>query len=195
MSATFANPGTKVISPIRLAHLVLKTQPSNYRKMVDFYKTFLSATASYENEFLSFLRYDEEHHRIAIVTMPNIEPRAPKASGLAHVAFTFNNLNELALAYLQRKANGITPYWCVNHGPNTSIYYHDPDGNDIETQVDNFETPEEANEFFATPSFAENPIGVDFVPEDLIQRLESGESDESIKKRPNIGPRGVPDFI
>lgn len=54
---------------------------------------------------------------------------------------------------------------------------------------------DEANDFMMTPEFAENPIGVDFVPEDLIKRLESGESDESIKKRPKIGPRGIPTFF
>ncbi|KAF8861993.1 Glyoxalase/Bleomycin resistance protein/Dihydroxybiphenyl dioxygenase [Acephala macrosclerotiorum] len=194
MSATFANPGTKVISPIQLAHVVLKTQPSNFKKMVDFYKTFLSANISHENDYISFLRYDDEHHRIAIVAMPDVGPRDPKASGLFHIAFTFNSLTDLALAYLQRKAHGIEPYWSVNHGPTTSVYYRDPDGNDLETQVDNM-SMDEANDFMMTPEFAENPIGVDFVPEDLIKRLESGESDESIKKRPKIGPRGIPTFF
>jgi hypothetical protein len=42
------------------------------------------------------------------------------------------------------------------------------------------------------PEFAENPIGVDYDPEDLVRRLQAGESEESIKKRENIGPRGVP---
>lgn len=45
---------------------------------------------------------------------------------------------------------------CVNHGPTTSIYYRDPDGNDIETQVDNFDTTAEADEFFASEAFAIN---------------------------------------
>lgn len=81
------------------------------------------------------------------------------------------------------------PYRCVNHGTNTSIYYHDPDGNDIETQVENFTTLDEASEFMMTPEFAENPIGVDFDPEELIKRFESGEDEEMIKKRANIGPR------
>ncbi|KUJ12757.1 Glyoxalase/Bleomycin resistance protein/Dihydroxybiphenyl dioxygenase [Mollisia scopiformis] len=194
MTANLSNPGAQVVKPIRLAHIVLKTQPSNFKKMVDFYATFLSATVSYENEYIAFLSYDSEHHRVAILAMPDITPRDPKSAGLLHFAFTFANLNDLALGYLQRKANGITPYWCVNHGPTMSMYYHDPDGNDIETQVDSFETAEKATAFMVSKEFAENPIGVDFVPEDLIKRLEAGESEEKILVRENIGPRGVPTF-
>ena len=98
------------------------------------------------------------------------------------------------MAYRQRKANGIEPYWCTNHGPTTSIYYHDPDGNDIETQVENFDSVEEANEFIRGPLFKENPIGVDFDPEDLIKRLEAGEDEKVIKTRVEQGPRGLPVF-
>lgn len=73
-----------------------------------------------------------------------------------------------------------------------SIYYEDPDGNQIETQVDSFEDPEEATKFMASEEFAENPIGVDFDPEELIRMLQAGESEESLKKREKIGSRGLP---
>jgi hypothetical protein len=46
------------------------------------------------------------------------------------------------------------------------MYYTDPDGNRIETQVDNFDTIEEANAYMASTAFAENPIGIDFDPDD-----------------------------
>jgi len=39
--------------------------------------------------------------------------------------------------------------------------------------------------------FQENPLGTDFDPEDLIRRLQSGEDETSIKKRIEIGPRGL----
>src|SRR5690606_33957781 len=35
----------------------------------------------------------------------------------------------------------------INHGQSTSFYYHDPDGNEIETYIDNFDTPEECTHF------------------------------------------------
>ena len=95
------------------------------------------------------------------------------------------------LAYRQRKAKGIKPVWCTNHGPTTSLYYNDPDGNMVETQFDNFESAEAANEFMTSEAFQTNPIGVDFDPEELIKKLESGESIETLAKRPDIGPRGL----
>jgi hypothetical protein len=97
----------------------------------------------------------------------------------------------LLLAYRQHQARGIEPFWCTNHGPTTSIYYKDPDGNLLETQYDNFKTNEEATAFITGPHYKTNPIGVDFDPEDLIRLVEAGESLESLVKRPDIGPRGI----
>ncbi|EXJ53346.1 uncharacterized protein A1O5_13417 [Cladophialophora psammophila CBS 110553] len=51
------------------------------------------------------------------------------------------------------------------------------------------DTNEDAIAFKVSQQFADNPIGVDFDPEDLICRLESGEDEKSIKKRPKIGKR------
>lgn len=37
--------------------------------------------------------------------------------------------------------------------------------------------------------FASNPFGVDFVPEEIEQRLAAGESVKSVLQRPPSGPR------
>lgn len=65
----------------------------------------------------------------------------------------------------------------------------DLDGNRIETQVDTFDTLDEANQFMEGPLFEENPIGTDFDPEELVQRLKAGEDHTTIKKRVEIGSR------
>ncbi|RVX75622.1 hypothetical protein B0A52_00975 [Exophiala mesophila] len=187
MAVDYENVGKVVKSPSYLAHVVLRT--ANLKPMVDFYKTFLGAHVSFENDFISFLTYDEEHHRIAMVAIPGTAPKNPQSCGLEHIAFTYDNLEDLGLSYLQRKANGILPVWCVNHGPTTSLYYTDPDGNQLETQVDNFDNDEQVAKFLTSKEFAENPIGSDFDPEDMVKRIKSGESHESIKKRIEIGPR------
>lgn len=189
----FNNKGTKVLSPAYMAHVVLRT--SNLAVMQNFYLTFLGARVSHSNAQLSFITYDDEHHRIAIVGIPSTAPKNRHSCGLEHIAFTFPDLSSLMLAYRQRKARGIEPVWCVNHGPSMSLYYKDPDGNMLETQVDSFETAEEANEYMHSASFAENPIGVDFDPEELIEKLQAGEDEARLKKRADIGPRGIPDFI
>lgn len=193
MAINFDEPSSIVKSPSKLAHVVLRT--SDLKSMVRYYQDFLGARVIHENEVLSFLSYDDEHHRIAIVQVPGTQPKAPKTCGLEHIAFTFNSLSELLLAYRQRKQKGILPIWPVNHGPTTSIYYRDPDGNEIETQAENFETADEATEFMKTKAFEENPIGVDIDPEDLIKRLQNGEKEETLTKRAEIGPRGLPDHM
>jgi catechol-2,3-dioxygenase len=136
-----------VLSPSHLAHVVLRTTPANYTVMTSFYKTFLGAHASYENDVIAFLTYDHEHHRVAITAVPGTVDRAGKAAGMEHFAFTFDGLNGLVKAYEQRKERGILPEWCINHGPTVSMYYRDPDGNRVECQVDVFETVEETTKF------------------------------------------------
>ncbi|OQE16629.1 hypothetical protein PENSTE_c023G09879 [Penicillium steckii] len=187
----FDAPASKVQSPSALAHVVLRTP--NFKEMEQFYIEFLGARIAYSNQMLSFLTYDEEHHRIALISLPGKGPKVSSSYGLEHLAFSFPTLPELLLSYRQRKARGILPSWCVNHGPTTSMYYKDPDGNMLETQVDNFETNEEVGEFMMTEEFAMNPIGTDFDPEDLIARLGGGEDERVLKKRVEIGPRGLPD--
>lgn len=178
---------TPTKSPAHLVHVVLRT--NKYKPMVQYYKDFLGAHSSYENDILCFLRYDEEHHRVAILNTSQAPDRAPNSTGMDHMAFAFETLDDLALAYRQRKALGIVPSVCLNHGPTTSMYYRDPDGNRIETQVDNFDTAEEASAFMAGPEFAQNPIGTEFDPEELCLRLECGEDHRVIKKRVETGPR------
>lgn len=78
----FDNVGTAITSPVKLAHVVLRTKPENFVQMTAFYKTFLGGHSSHENEFLSFITYDEEHHRIAIAAIPGLGDRDARTCGL-----------------------------------------------------------------------------------------------------------------
>jgi hypothetical protein len=49
----------------------------------------------------------------------------------------------------------------------------------MEFQVDVYKTNEEANEFMMGPGFAQNPIGVEFDPDDLVKRLREGEAESN----------------
>ena len=182
------------ISPIKFAHVVLRTP--RFEAMKKWYLALLHGRVAYENEALAFLCYDEEHHRIALINIPQLADKSPGSSGMDHMAFTYASLADLAATYARLKGEeNITPFWAINHGPTTSLYYRDPDGNQVELQVDNFDSDEEGNAFFASTAFAENPIGVDFDPEELGRRLAAGESEASIKARPNIGPRTIHDGV
>lgn len=174
-----------VISPVKLAHFVLRT--SRYDELVNWYKTVFGAHAAFENEMLTFLTYDEEHHRFAILRMPGLGEQPAGIAGVHHVAFTYASLGDLMSQYERLRDLAITPVFVVNHGPTTSLYYADPDGNQLEFQVENYDTIEESTAFFYSQDFAENPIGVEFDPEDLLKRLKAGEDEAKLKMRPK-GP-------
>lgn len=175
------------VPPIKLAHVAIRT--SRFPEMLSWYKTVLGAKSVFENQELAFLAYDEEHHRIALVSMPGLREQPRGIAGVHHVAFTFASLYVLLTTHERLSGAGIHPVLPINHGPTTSIYYADPDGNQVELQVDNFESNEEATAFFNSSAFAANPVGTDFDPAKLLARLRSGESERTLKQRPEIGTR------
>lgn len=164
-------------SPIKFAHIVLKT--TRYGEMVAWWKSFLHGEARHENEFISFISYDDEHHRIAIAHIPNLEHQTSTRDGVEHFAFTYATLDDLFDQYERMKAKGVSPYWTINHGMTLSAYYRDPDGNQVETQVDSMNM-DEADAFMAGPLFAANPIGRDVDFDALIARYRAGEPVGSI---------------
>jgi catechol-2,3-dioxygenase len=163
----------EAIAPSAFAHVVLKT--SAYQRLIDWYVAFLDAHVVFRNDMISFLTYDDEHHRVAIVTRPGLEPGNGDGSvGVHHLAYTQKDLRSLLSNYRRLKALAIEPYWCINHGPTLSMYYRDPDGNQIEFQVETLPTKEQLCAYFQSEAFAKNPIGVPYDPETLIAEYEAG---------------------
>ena len=166
------------VSPAKFAHIVLYTK--KYQEMVDWYCAFLGAQVTGATMGLAFLTYDDEHHRVAIIDKPDYNDLVPNTVGLAHFAFCYASLGDLIAHYETMKARGVMPVRTINHGPTTSLYYRDPDGNAVESQVDNFPTIEALNAWFAKGKFDENPIGVHFDFEDLIARRHAGEPEADL---------------
>jgi len=161
------------IAPSKFAHVVRRT--SRFDEMIRWYRTVLNAEIVHATDMLAFLTYDDEHHRIALIAMPGLAERSPRSAGTEHVAYNHRDLGDLLATYARLKREGIFPYWCVNHGVTTSMYYRDPDGNGIEFQVDNFPSVQEGYRWMKGPAFAANPIGVIFDPDDLLARYLAGE--------------------
>ncbi|MDH3704529.1 MAG: VOC family protein [Acidimicrobiia bacterium] len=166
-----------VIPPAKLAHFVLRT--SRFDESVGWWKTVLGAVPRYENEFIAFLTFDDEHHRLAILSTPDLADNDRSATGLEHVAFTYDDLDALLATYERLKAHGIEPILPINHGMTVSLYYADPDGNQVELQVDAMDSGA-AEAFMASDVFAANPLGVPLDPDDLVRRRAAGESVESL---------------
>ena len=70
------------VAPCKLAHVVLRT--SRYNKVIDFYKLLLEAEVMYQNQQITFLTYDEEHHRVAIANVPGLFPKLKALAGVDH---------------------------------------------------------------------------------------------------------------
>jgi catechol-2,3-dioxygenase len=167
-------------SPSKFAHVVFATH--RYEEMIDFYLSVFDATAAIKTDEVCFATYDEEHHRFAFMNLGSIPEgwhaeRLPKGlrPGVAHLAYTWDNLAGLVGVYKRvLKLYGKKPFACVRHGPTLSMYYRDPDGNNLEFQIDLLDA-DAANEFMRGPAFAANPIGEPFDPAELAHRFDAGK--------------------
>ncbi|AWW35574.1 MULTISPECIES: VOC family protein [Streptomyces] len=195
-------------SPAKLAHVVLRTQ--HLSEMRDWYVTVLDAKVMHEDAASVFITYDDEHHRIALANMADLEnpehggseqpvekrekPAAATAdtdifealagpsTGLFHIAFTYDTLDELLGNYERLAEVEIWPVLAMNHGVTTSMYYRDPEDNLVELQIDNFATAEEAEDFMQGELWLRRPGGVPIDLDDLVKRFRAGEAFEELVK-------------
>ena len=142
------------IRPQKFVHVVYRTR--RFNQMLEWYQFVFDAKVQYQNPALAFLTYDDEHHRFAMANLDVLRPDDTETEkqglvGVDHVAYTYASLEDLFENYDQLKAKDITPYWCVHHGMTVSMYYADPDGNQMEFQVDVFDSSEEANDYMCGP--------------------------------------------
>jgi catechol-2,3-dioxygenase len=176
--------------PSKLAHVVFQT--NRIKELREWYCTVLGGRVFYENPHLSFVSYDDEHHRVAFVDFAPLSARDPQTElmvksseqpGLHHVAFTFASLGEFLDNYVRLRDRDIRPFFCVNHGPTTSMYYRDPDGNRVELQIDNFASAEEGQAWMHSEAFDRNPIGVEYDPDELVKKFQAGVPIAELVKR------------
>ena len=167
------------IRPVKFVHVVYRTR--RFKEMIRWYENVFAAKVQYQNPVLAFLTYDDEHHRFAFANLEILQPEGAEndrqgSIGVDHVAYTYRSLTELFDNYVQLKEQSIMPYWCIHHGITVSMYYGDPDGNQMEFQVDSFPSNDQANEFMRGLGFDTNPIGVEYDPEDWLAQMKAGAS-------------------
>lgn len=140
----------------------------------EWYLSVLDAWVVFENDFLCFMTFDDEHHRLALAQLPAPVPRTAATVGLAHSAYTFADLEALLVKREQLAARGIQSHVPVQHGPTTSIYYRDPDLNTVELQIDNFAAPDDATTCMQGPEYTADPFGPSFDPDAMLMALRAG---------------------
>lgn len=187
--------GRRPGAPAKLAHVVFKTP--RLSEMSDWYTLLLDGIVVFGDRRICFITYDDEHHRVALIKVPRVLkiPGAVwkvrrKFWGFDHVAFTYDRFESLVSNYRRLADSGIHPTWCINHGPTTSMYYEDPDGNRVELQVDNFATNADLLEWLSGGDFEKNPIGVEFDPDVLERLVISGVPMTLLTTRGSATPTG-----
>lgn len=172
----------KLAHPTKFAHIVYRTR--RFEEMLEWYSTVFDARIQYKNPALAFMTYDDEHHRFAFGDMNVLQPNGSEteksgAIGVDHVGYTLGSVGDLLENYASLKKKGISPYWCVHHGVTVSMYYADPDGNQMEFQVDLCSSSEEAAAFMNT-GFDANPIGVEYDPDEMLAGHRAGVSSDDL---------------
>ncbi|MAE97018.1 MAG: biphenyl 2,3-dioxygenase [Deltaproteobacteria bacterium] len=166
-----------MVSPIKLAHVAIQTD--DIGRMRDWYAAVLQSEVVFENDLACFTTYDDEHHRVVFIKTPGFTPGERAGQQLHHLSFTYAGFDDLIDTYERLRDQGIAPALSIHHGPTFSFYYRDPDGNNVELQIDTM-SMDEARDFVRSEVFEANPIGIPFDPEDVLARYRAGASAEEL---------------
>jgi len=176
-----------VIHP-KFHHFNLKT--TRLQGMIDFYRTLVGAEVIHQDQVGAWMSNDEANHRIAFLAFPNFvdDPEKETRTGMHHSAFEYRSFDDLMSTYMRLREQGVTPAICLDHGMTFSYYYADPDGNNVELQVDNFGDWAKSTEWMRTSEeFKANPIGQFLDPELVVADHQSGMSHADIHAKAMAG--------
>jgi len=176
------------MKPPYISHYGIRAK--QYKEMVQWYQTVFGATIEHENEFLAFMTFDDEHHRLVIFEDPETVLKPRNAAGIDHIGYGVASFSDFVSTYERLKAAGIMPFLPMNHRFTTSLYYRDPDGNEVEFSVDNFPTKEACAAFVKSEQMDEigrPPFGYSFDADELARLYHAGVPPETLSRI------GIPD--
>ena len=167
---------------LQLAHFGLRTR--DLPSAVEWYARAFDAQVRFRNEMVAFMSFDDEHHRFVLWDDGETLEKADNSLGVDHIGFSCGGPSALADQYERLKALGILPTLSVNHHFTSSIYYRDPDDNEVEVTCDNMPSKAECSAFMGTPQMAQAmqpPLfGSEFDPEELLKLRKTGTSDREL---------------
>ncbi|NQV56488.1 MAG: VOC family protein [Rhodospirillales bacterium] len=180
---------TEMPSPSHMGHIHINTDV-NYQAMVDFYIKLFNGeeTAQNPGNPMTFITYDDFDHRIVVMYKEGWGTKPDRAVGYSHLAFCYQSLGEVLFIYKRMREWGYKPHWTINHGNSTSFYYKDPDGNEVETVVDNFpaiETKAYKMHYQFSEDFGPMKDG-DFDPDKMVELFEAGMPDTILLDRNEV---------
>ena len=135
---------------------------------------------------IAFIRIFSDHpytQVLGIFEVPAVTGHADNqkgAPGMHHMQLRHAGLDHLFSRYEDLRARGITPMRSFNHGPGTSFYYHDPDGNTVELSAANFVNEADYLAYFRSESYAKNISGIEIDPAEYVARFRAGSTQEAL---------------
>ena len=192
-------------SKLKISETILKT--ANVERMKAWYKTVLGVGPFFERTpdpgtrpldlggqtrasdlKMCFFRLSTDYpyiQTLGIFEEPGTAAEPPKGvPGLHHMQLMCGSVAELVEKYEELGRNGLRPHRSANHGPMTSFYYRDPDGNNVEVTAQNYPTLEAMVAFMATDGFKNNPSGAEIDPADFVKRFHDGVPAEELTRLP-----------
>jgi catechol 2,3-dioxygenase len=126
-----------MIHPKKVGHVVLKVR--DLQKAEQFYTEVLGFTVvtRLKRPAGVFFSLGEQHHDLAVLAVPpGADPVTEQQVGLHHVALQVENFAELQECYRQLKAHDVKITATIDHFITKSIYFLDPEGNQLELYCD-----------------------------------------------------------
>ncbi len=188
MTDTLAN------APLQISEIILRT--NRYDELTQWYRSLFgdmepTIQADTKGEFksipyierLCFLRIHVAwpfSQILGIFEVTDATAAKGMHSGMDHMQFRDGSLENLFLRYEWLLSRGVTPTHCYDHGPGTSFYYKDPDGNVVELSASNFDNAADHQAFFHSEAFRQNVEGHEVEPQAYIIQRRAARAGKAV---------------
>ncbi len=176
-------------TPPQFSEVILKT--ARFATLKDWYETVTDVKAFFVRDDaksatwagaynIAFIRIFSAHPYTQVLGIFEVSALSGQADnqkgtpGLHHMQLRHAGLDHLFSRYEALHARGITPMRSFNHGPGTSFYYHDPDGNTVELSSANFVNEADYLAYFRSEAYAKNISGIEIDPAEFVARYRAG---------------------
>ena len=188
---------TEGLSQVALSEIVLKT--SRFHHMKAWYQVVFGmppffVTEKYENPGfegadgvtkVAFFRLRGTfpfNQIFAIFAVDGTGDKPGMDPGFHHGQLRHASLEDLFARFEALKECGILPEYTWNHGPGTSFYYKDPDGNMMELSAPNFDNENDYLAYFTTDSYRRNITGIEINADEYVGRFRAGTPKSELVK-------------
>ncbi|MCX7200004.1 MAG: VOC family protein [Proteobacteria bacterium] len=183
----------------QFSEVVLKT--SSFARMKDWYENLLQVKAFFVRDNakqaswtgawgIAFIRLYHQHPYTQVLGLFEVPAVSGKADGLKgepglhHMQLRHQGLDHLFSRFEALRVQGIVPERAWNHGPGTSFYYRDPDGNMVELSAVNYADEEAYLAYYRSESYRRNVSGIEIDPGEYVARYRSGVTQQELVSMP-----------